>query len=56
MLFTAVLVIAILYAPIGHFDTPKYETIYSFSDGHVYHDEEKAISYSKYSGLGMVKK
>lgn len=65
ILFTAVLVIAILYAPIGHFekktvpkayDTPKYETIYSFSDGHVYHDEEKAISYSKYSGLGMVKK
>jgi hypothetical protein len=38
------------------YDTPKYETIYSFSDGHVYHDEEKAISYSKYSGLGMVKK
>lgn len=65
MLFTAVLVIAILYAPIEHFekktvpkvyDTPKYETIYSFSDGHIYHDEEKAISYSKYSGLGDGKK
>lgn len=65
ILFTAVLVIAILYAPIGHFekktvskayDTPKYETICSFPDGHIYYNEEKTISHSKYSGLGYHKK
>lgn len=65
MLFTGVLVAVILYAPIGHFekktvskayDTPKYETIYSFSDGHIYYNEEEAISHSEYSGLGYHKK
>lgn len=60
MLFTGVLVAVILYAPIGHFekktvskayDTPKYETIYSFSDGYIYYNEEDAISHSKYFRL-----